>query len=172
MRALGSATTVGSMGDGPHGLDPQELAEGERVLRHWRAPGGRGILTDRRCLLLGHPMPLHRPIRWTVPLEEVRYVEVAQTENTTVPGWLASSPTETKGAEVGGWSGTMVMASLPGNFVVVVDGTPVFRGYPRQAAQVHGWIEEARSDCLRHRGGSLGAPLPRSSRDASGPEPR
>lgn len=162
--------TAGSTGEGAHGLDPKELAAGEHVLHHWPAPGGIGLVTDRRCLLLGHPKPLHRPIRWTAPLDEVHYVEVQQGRDTVGPdASVATSPIETKGSEVGGWSGVMTMASLPGDFMVVVDGTPVFRGYPKRADEVQGWIERARIDCVRRRREPLGAPSPLPSHDAREP---
>ena len=59
--------------NGAHfGLPPDELLQGEVVLHHWPAPHGRGLLTNLRCVLLSHPEPIHREVRWALDLEKVK----------------------------------------------------------------------------------------------------
>ncbi len=52
------------------------LRSDEKVLVHWSSPGGRGVLTDQRCLLLSHPDLLHRRVEWERDLEKVESLTV------------------------------------------------------------------------------------------------
>jgi hypothetical protein len=59
-------------------LGPEVLRANEVILRKWFAPGGRGILTNLRCILLGHPHPVHRRMHWSVDLENVKSLRVEE----------------------------------------------------------------------------------------------
>lgn len=61
-----------------HGLSPRALRPDEVVTYHWTAPGGQGVLTNLRCLLLSHPHPVHRSVTWVVDLERVSELMVDQ----------------------------------------------------------------------------------------------
>ena len=72
----------------PPGLDedpePLVLQAGEIVAHRWGAPKGRGVLTNQRLVLLSHPEPVHRVVRWSVALEAI--VALAVDEVTTWHG--------------------------------------------------------------------------------------
>jgi hypothetical protein len=124
-----------------HGLDPRELGEGEVIVHHWSAPGGVGILTDRRCMLLGHPEPLHRAVEWSTMLDEVESIEVQELEP------LRGIMNTTVALPQGVWGPTLAIPGdeVPGSFVVRVDGVLVFNGTPRHCEEVQGWIDAARA---------------------------
>ncbi len=120
-----------------HGLPPGEQRPGEKVLDHWPAPGGRGLLTNLRCLLLGHPHPVHRPVLWTTDLESVRSLSVA-----TVPG-EPGLRIDARGTFGGGSIST---GDIDPTFVVLTDETMVFVGYPDACGQIQQRIDAARTD--------------------------
>jgi hypothetical protein len=126
--------------EAPRTFSAESLAPGEKELHRWDAPGGQGILTNLRCLLLGHPKPIHREIRWSQDLEKVWALEVVQ---------LSSGPARQfiiRGSIVGGFVGEGPDGS---GFGVVVDDTVVYAGYPAVCADIQKRIDDARaSRCL------------------------
>lgn len=70
------------------GLDRDTLRPGEQVTLHWSAPEGRGLLTNLRCLLLGHPHPIRRPLRWSVDLEQINALSVERFHDGFEGGYL------------------------------------------------------------------------------------
>jgi hypothetical protein len=124
-----------------HGLDPQELAPGEVVLHHWSAPDGIGILTNRRCLLLRHPHPIHRSIEWSASLADVESIEVQQL--TSVRGIMKTTVSMPQG--ITGPTIAIPGDMVPAGFAVRVDGVDVFHGTPFQCEEVQRWIGGARA---------------------------
>jgi hypothetical protein len=125
----------------PIGLAPRELRDGEAVLHHWSSPHGLGVLTNQRCVLLGHPHPVRRDVQWSVALDAVGVVEVGQLAET--PHLDYSGGPGMRG--VGSATGVVRGASLAGSFVLRVDGVHVAQGTSEECAKVQRWIGEARS---------------------------
>ncbi len=122
------------------GLHPATLAEGESVVCHWPAPGGRGMLTSLRCLLLSHPRPVHRALRWSVDLPEVYRLEVEAVRG--LPGvW--------SGGAAGSGGGALSSGAVDLTLCVIVDSTIVYIGDPNRCGEIQQAIDEARSSrCL------------------------
>jgi len=128
------------------GLGPAEFRAGEASLWHWPSPEGRGLLTTQRCLLLGHPSPLHRAIRWSVELGDIAVLKVVR-----LPGrrgvWL--------GIRTPSGGGTFSTGRLDPEWCVVVDRTTVYVGYPQPCGMLQQRIDEARADRLMATVGHL-----------------
>ena len=125
-----------------HGLPLEELRTDEQVLHHWGTHAGRGVLTNQRLFLLGHPAPLHRAILWTVELERLTDLVVVE------PQFPQAYRVQTQ--VIGGSYGVV---AAKGNaepveydalFLVRVNEATIFTGGPDKAAQVQRWIDEAR----------------------------
>ncbi len=115
---------------------PLQLADGETELRHWAAPGGRGVLTNLRCVVLSHPRPLHRRIRWSVPLQEVSRLEV-------LPLSGGYGPSMTFHGSYGG--GRFSGDGVDPTFCVLVDRTIVYIGDANPCGALQQAIDEART---------------------------
>jgi hypothetical protein len=122
------------------GLDPSALEPGEIVLQRWSAPGGHGLLTSRRCLLLGHPHPFRRSVEWSEALEEVLVIETEQ--DAASPGMAGLS----------GEGGSYPTRPLSGSFRLTVDNVSVYVGLPQECEKIQAWIEEARTARLAELG--------------------
>jgi hypothetical protein len=98
-------------------------------------------LTDRRCLLLGHPHPLHREVEWSTLLDEVQSIEVQ--ELAAIRGIMNTAISLPNGV----WGPTIAIPGdwVPGSFVVRVDAVAVFNGTPLQCEEVQRWIGAARA---------------------------
>lgn len=169
--SVGASVADGPSSASPHGLAPDVARPGETVLRHWPAPGGRGLLTNRRCLLLGHPHPVHRPLVWSQELEAVRSLSVGEVSG------LPSGTLVISGSFGGGG---VAYGGVDRTFAVLVDEVPVFVGYPNDCEDVQRWIDDARtSRCLElfgrvvpFRGPSIPGLSPTSGPGTSGPGQR
>ncbi len=109
----------------------------ERVLHRWSAPGGVGVLTDLRVLLLGHPKPRRRKLRWTADLRRIRTIEV---EGQGGPSTRV---------EEGGRRGSSRLNLDDQSYAVLVDNMVVYRGPPSECQKVQAWISGAWADRLR-----------------------
>ncbi len=125
-----------------HGIPASELQDDERVLRYGRTHEGRGVLTNRRLFLQGHPSPIHRPILWSVGLESLTELEVVE------PSFSQAYRVQTQvvggGYAVVGAAGHADPASYDALFLVRANEATVFSGDPGRAEQVQRWIDEAR----------------------------
>ena len=120
------------------GVPTASLLPGERVLAHWAAPAGQGVVTTLRVMLFGHPKPIHRELEWAEPLDQIQTVEVEREDVSSLrPDDWGSS----------GWH-----AAAGPALRVMVDNVSVFLGYPKPAAEVQGWIEEARAARMQQLG--------------------
>ncbi len=117
------------------GLAASELLPGELVLRRWTAPGGRGLLTNQRCLLLGRPFPRRR-LLWSQELELVGSLVVEKVRG------LRVARVSVRGALGGGVIGP---GRIDPTYCVEVDGVRVFLGYPNDCERIQGWIDDARA---------------------------
>jgi hypothetical protein len=124
------------------GLSARELRRDERILHHWRARRGRGLLTNQRLFLLGHPAPIHRPILWSVDLEKITELEVIQ------PSFPQARQVQTQviGSKMGelGAAGGAGSVQVDALFIVLADAVPVFSGGPDGAERIQRWIIESR----------------------------
>lgn len=118
--------------EAPPELGPGILRPGEVVLHHWGVPGGRGVLTDQRCLFLSHPHPVHRSLRWSVDLEKIWALSVEG---------LGGVPMHTRGSGAGTASDGM----LDPTFGVLVNEVPVYHGGPNPCADLQRRIDDART---------------------------
>ncbi len=111
-------------------LRPEALRPDETVTYRWPAPGGRGLLTSCRLLLVTHPRPVHRMIRWSLELQEVTKLDVE----------VVNGPES--GRTFGG-------PEVPGRFgadhAVLVNDRPVLIGDPRPCADLQARIDDART---------------------------
>jgi len=139
-------------------LPPGVLLPNEQVLHHWPSPGGVAVLTDQRLILAGHPHPLRRPVHSIQPLESIRAFEVAETPWS---GKLAQTLGQAGGATGGGMMGEIVQR--PREFWVIVDGVPVYVGYPDPCGEIQQWIDEARTARSRVVGPRADGRLPGGS---------
>jgi hypothetical protein len=115
------------------GLRLAELGSDEVILKHWTAPGGRGLLTNRRCLLLSLSHPVRRTIQWAQILEHVDSIEVEQDAESAS---LSAIGVGTSGP---------VCSQHSGGFRVTLDNATVFRGPPGECETIQGWIDTARA---------------------------
>lgn len=137
----------------PEGLTPEEMLPQEVVLHHWKAhhQHDRGVLTDRRLLLLSplHPISLRREVSWQKALEEVHAVEVTRMGPVDAPYGTVTSmggvaPMGTAGVSGGAAAfGGATSTTLSGDFLVRVDDTIVFSGKPQLAAELRDRIDQA-----------------------------
>ena len=140
-------------------FSPRAVLPGEEILHRWLSPGGRGLLTNFRCLLLGHPHPLHRSIRWTINLEGITSLSVEVARGFALLG----EPTH---AALGGGEASSMGIST--DHAVEVDGVPVYLGNPTTCADIQQWIDDARTArCLA----LFGRLLPFGPREAPTSEP-
>jgi hypothetical protein len=123
--------------DFPTELVRFELRPQESELREWGAPGGRGLLTNQRCLLLSYPYLIHRMVRWSVDLEKVSTLSVQ----------AMRGPPDLRVASRGlGWApGVVPMGSIDPTFSVLVDENPVYIGDPDDCADLQRAIDDART---------------------------
>jgi hypothetical protein len=121
--------------DEPGGLGSEALLANEVVLQRWHAPGGRGILTNLRCVLLGHPHQLHRRMRWVVGLENVKALSVEQV--TGLRGEVTVMKPE------GGDS--MENEEIGPLFGVMLNETAVYIGGPKPCSYLQSHIDDART---------------------------
>jgi hypothetical protein len=149
-------------------LAPLELRAGESELHGWSAPGGHGLLTNQRCLLLSHPHPIHRVVRWSVDLENISALSVQPVRG------LPDRQIAVTGTFGGGVIST---PSIDPAFSVLVNENEVFIGDPTECADLQQRIDEARtSRCvaicgrlLPYNGAGVGARVPRSTSDVAAP---
>ncbi len=118
-------------------LTGEPVLPGERVLEQWSAPGGLGVLTNLRCLLLGHWQLGRRTARWVRELRSIGVVEVV------ARGALAERGPERgrRGASTGNLNDE--------TFAVLLDNVLVFQGKPVKCEQIQRWITQARTERLR-----------------------
>ena len=111
-------------------LRPEALRPDETVTYRWPAPGGRGLLTSCRLLLVTHPRPVHRMIRWSLELQEVTKLDVE----------VVNGPESDR---------TFGGPEVPGRFgadhAVLVNDRPVLIGDPRPCADLQARIDDART---------------------------
>jgi len=129
MGAIGSSS-------GSDGLDPGELRPGEVVLYRWGSPGGRGLLTNLRCLLLGRRRPVRRPILWSIDLQEVTALSVQKVRGPR------GTRVSVRGS-LGG--GTVSTGSIDPTYGVSVNETSVLIGEPNACSDLQRRIDEART---------------------------
>jgi hypothetical protein len=119
-------------------FSPQSIRPGETVLHRWSSPGGRGLLTNLRCLLLGHPHPIHRFVRWTIDLQDITSLSVEVVDS--VSGYTGP------GASFGGGERVVVPGSIDSvDHAVLVNQIPVYVGEPRPCANIQAWVDGART---------------------------
>jgi len=150
------------------GLARGVLRPGERVLEHWPAPHGRGLLTDQRCLLLGPPAPFRRKLRWSEELEKATSLEVI--EPSFPPSYRIV--TQVRGGKAGAAqaAGVAEIVDYDRLFFVNVNDVTVFAGHPDRAAEIQRWIDRARTARMVAVLGDVRAPVATAT---SGPsEPR
>jgi hypothetical protein len=129
-----------------HGVASGVLRPGEVVSHRWSAPGGLGLLTDRRCLLLSHPHPVHRSVRWAVDLERVNGLAVEPVRGPT------GSRVSVRGSVGGGF---VTSGAVDPTFCVLVNRTIVFVGNPDPCADLQRRIDDARTSRCMARYGRL-----------------
>lgn len=122
------------------GIEPNVLHPDEVVAHHWPAAAARGVLTNQRLLLLTHPQPIHRSVRWSVGLEAIEALEVEA---------VAGSGGRT-GLGRGASGGARVSVDgVDPTFGVNVNQITVYIGDPDPCADLQRWIDEARATrCL------------------------
>ncbi len=121
-----------------------ELAPGEAVLAEWPARGGRTVLTDRRLLLLTHPRPIRRAVRWSVELDRVTDLVVRQIRGPRGRSIGFRGPLSGGRISTGGVDMTLG---------VWVDSVQVFLGTPNECSEVQRRIDDARTArCLAVHG--------------------
>lgn len=132
---------------GPHfGLPPRELRPDEVVLYHWSSPHGRGLLTNRRCVLLGHPAPLHRKVLWSQDLEDLRALSVVEGP----AQWVTTFEVDAR--KVGGtgplagstYGALFSKEQLNPDFYVKIDDVVVYKGSPKKCAEIQRRVDAAR----------------------------
>lgn len=143
---MAEATRPGAH-DTLHGLPAELLLAGEQVLRRWTAPGGLGLLTNLRCLLLGHPHPIHRSVRWAVLLNQIQTVSVEFVPGLEFQGLMVRPGTRTWSG--GGGAKTTQEVGIPPGFQLLVDGTVLFEGSWDRCTEIERRIEEARGSRSR-----------------------
>jgi hypothetical protein len=121
--------------DDPATLGPMILLPDESILQEWLAPGGRGLLTNLRCVLLGHPHPLHRRMHWTIELEKVKSLEVEE-----VTARLGKVTVLEPKAE-----GFGTREELDPVFGVMVNGIVVYVGEPAGCSSLQARVDDART---------------------------
>jgi hypothetical protein len=125
--------------EAPPEVGPGILLSGEVVAHHWSAPQGRGLLTNLRCLLLGHPHPLHRSLRWSVDLERVNSLSVEPIRG------LGGTHVAFRGF----YGGTLTTGSIDPTFGVLVNDVAVYIGDAAACGDLQRWLDDARtSRCL------------------------
>jgi hypothetical protein len=130
-RTVGNSD-LGELPNEPGGLS---LRPGESIVLRWSAPGGKGILTDQRCLLLGRPRPFRRELRWSAELQELRSLIVQQVRG--IPG---------AGPRMRGSAGAFLVTGRPDpTYNVLVDGQPIFIGEPNACARIQEHVDRART---------------------------
>jgi hypothetical protein len=134
--------------DDPREAPPEQssfvLRAGESELYGWSAPGGRGLLTSQRCVLLGHPHPIHRVVRWSVDLEGISSLSVQRVRG--LPGRRVSM----RGSF---GAGVISTGSMDPTFGVLVNESRVFVGNPNECEDLQRRIDEARTArCIAARG--------------------
>lgn len=95
------------------------------------------MLTNFRCLLLGHPHPVHRDVLWTMDLESVRSLSVAT---------VAGGPGLRIDARGTFGGGSVTTGDIDPTFAVLVDEKMVFVGYPHACGEIQQRIDEARTN--------------------------
>lgn len=135
-RSMGDLESAGPL----HGLPPNALRPSEQVLRHWAAPGGRGLLTNERCLLLGHPRLLHRAVEWERDLEKIEHLEVVALADD--PEVVAFASQSLAGSVR---RGDPTAGVVNCEYKVLVDNVPVHVGDAGKCEGIQTWIDEARS---------------------------
>ena len=126
-------------------LAPGELRPTEMVMRPWPSPGGMGILTRERCLIVGHPHPVHRWILWSEDLEMIESFGVSKSPVASVPEFSGRGFSMGGGVMLGHVGG----GRLDDYFRVEVDSVPVFVGYIDHCEMIQRWIDEARTARLQ-----------------------
>lgn len=122
------------------GLPPVTRRPTEIVLQHWPAPGGRGLLTSERCLLLGHPHPLHREIEWELDLDKIGRLEVvALADDPEVVAFVQRT------LAGGSKTGDPTAGVINCEYKIVVDETTVHVGDAAKCGSIQGWIDDARA---------------------------
>jgi hypothetical protein len=117
----------------------------ERVLYRWPAPHGRGLLTDQRCLLLGHPHPLRRDAEWEQELENIRHLIARELRDARAHDHHLCDTIE-GGPTMAGGSGDY---SVDVQYELVVDDVTVFVGTPFGCEELQRRIDAARAErCL------------------------
>lgn len=122
-------------------LAPGELRVGETVMRHWPSPAGMGILTRERCLIAGHPHPVHRRVLWSENLADIKFFDVMKEPEAWLPVFFGRSFSLGGGVGLGGVGWT----KLDDYYAVVVDNVPVFVGYIDHCEMIQQWIDEAKT---------------------------
>ena len=127
--------------EGPlHGLPTAAVRVGESVLHHWGAPEGRGIVTSQRCLLLGHPRPLHREIVWERDLEKIEQLEVvALSDDPEVVAFVQQS------LAGGAKRGDPTAGVINCEYKIVVDGVSMYVGNAAKCGEIQAWVDDART---------------------------
>lgn len=119
-----------------HGLLPGTLRPSEVITHCWAAPGGRGLLTNLRCVLLGHPLPIRRSVRWSVNLEAVNQLLVDRVRGVPSAAFLLRGAFGGGRVSVGGADQTLC---------VMVNKTIVYVGDPDPCADLQRRIDDART---------------------------
>jgi hypothetical protein len=146
--------------DGSGGrYSPRSLRSGEQILHHWTSPGGEGVLTNLRCLLLGHPHPLHRFVHLSIDLDQITELSVEVARGISFLG-------DTSRMVFGG--GETEGGGFDPSHAVLVNEIPVYIGYPNVCANVQAWVDSARTAaCLALHGRLLPYTPPPTRLDAS-----
>ena len=143
----GRSSSGAANGDGGRlfGLPPDQIRPSEVVLHHWRAPDGRALLTNQRCLLLGRPRPFRRELAWSQELDAVRGLNVEKV--------VVGTQSRISFRPVATYGGGTAPGRIDATYSVTVNGVPVFIGDPNDAAEIQRRIDDARAArCLELHG--------------------
>ncbi len=124
-----------------HGLPKTSVRPGEVVRQHWSSPGGRGLVTNQRCILLSHPSPIHREMVWERNLEKIEHLEVVSLVDD--PEVVAFVERSLAGCSKFGHDSGMGVVKC--GFKVTVDDVSVYGGEADTCANVQRWIDDART---------------------------
>lgn len=117
-------------------LHPETLRAGEVVDCHWSTHDGRGVLTNQRLMLMGHPAPIHRHLTWGVELDGIDSLSVGEIEGP--PGVFVA-------ARSGYGAFWLNSGRIDATYRVLVNGTTVYVGNPEPCAHLQRRIDDART---------------------------
>jgi hypothetical protein len=98
------------------------------------------MLTSQRCLLLGHPKPLHRNLLWEVELEAVHKLEVVEDAGGEVSDQFARD-TLAGGLKIGALTSGQ---PLDPRLTVQLNDVTIYVGSADRCGEIQAAIDEAR----------------------------